>query len=79
MKHSFKITPHDIDKIVEFALEDLQQSQFSIDDIEENIGLYLENIPGMDLINDKDQENLIITISDKVRTVLTLNTDVGKV
>ena len=79
MKHSFKITPHDIDKIVEFALEDLQQSQFSIDDIEENIGLYLENIPGMDLINDKDQENLIITITDKVRTVLTLNTDVGKV
>lgn len=79
MKHSFKIAPHDIDKIVEFALEDLQQSQFSIDDIEENIGLYLENIPGMDLINDKDQENLIITISDKVRTVLTLNTDVGKV
>ena len=79
MKHSFKITPHDIDKIVEFALEDLQQSQFSIDDIEENIGLYLENIPGMDLINDKDQENLIITITDKVRTVLTLKTDVGKV
>lgn len=79
MKHSFKITPHDIDKIVEFALEDLQQSQFSIDDIEENIGLYLENIPGMDLIDEEDQENLIITISDKVRTVLTLNTDVGKV
>ena len=79
MKHSFKISPYDIDRIVEFALEDLQQGQFSIDDLEENIGLYLENIPGMDLIKEEDQGNLITTISERVRTALTLNTDERKV
>lgn len=78
MTSPFEITASDIDRIVEIVLEDFEEYSPS-DDLEETIGLYLEDTPGIDLLDPDDMSHLIKAISEKVRHALTLNGDDRKV
>jgi hypothetical protein len=79
MTSSFEITENDIERIVEFILEDRQEESIFPNDLEETIGLYLENTSGIELLEPNDISHLITRISEKVRTVLTLKGDDRKV
>ena len=79
MTTPFEITADDSDRIVEIVLEDLQEESLFPTDLEETTGKYLEDTPGIELLDPDDISHLITTISENVRTALTLNGDDRKV
>ena len=59
------ISAYDIEQMSLFVIEDIQPD----DDIPEIIGIYLENIPGLESLNQDEIEHLIITIESKVNEI----------
>ena len=59
------IAAYDIERIVLFVHEDIQDSN-NFRDNSELIGMYLENIAGCDSLSEDEIEHLIITIESKV-------------
>ena len=62
-----KISTYDIERIALFVTEDIQSSKDF--DAPELIGMYLENIPGLESLSKDEIENLIITIESKVNEI----------
>ena len=61
------ISNDDIKRISQFVIEDIQTQDEH--DIPELIGMYLENISGVETLSPEAVENLIITIESKVDSI----------
>ena len=61
------ISAYDIERIALFVIEDVQASEDF--DIAELVGMYLENVPGLESTSQDEIENLIITIVSKVNEI----------
>jgi len=64
------ISAYDIERIALFVIEDIQSSDSGIPEL---IGMYLENIPGLESLSEDEIEHLIITIESKVNEIQQTN------
>jgi len=78
MNIQYTITAYDIEKIAEMVCEDFNQGNIE-SDIEEQVGLYLENTPGVELLDEDESFELIVEIADRVKQSLNLSQSDGKV
>ena len=78
MNIQYTITAYDIEKIAEMVGEDFNQGNIE-SDIEEQVGLYLENTPSVELLDEDENLELIVEITDRVKQSLNLSQPDGKV